>query len=209
MVEIIPAILPKSFKELEQGLQTLRGITSLVQIDVVSDIFMGQESMPLWEDFDFEFDLFVEPAPFVPRALTLGASRVVIHSRHASASEALQGLQATRGGEYPTAVGVALRPTDTPESLRPFEGLYDFVQVMGIDHEAEQGQQFDPRAIALLRALRAAHPTLPLQVDGHAASHERELVQAGASRLIVGSAILQAEDPHAAYKQIYTRANAQ
>ena len=207
MINIIPAVLPKNLAELEEGLRVLKGLSPLVQVDVIADIFAGQESLPLWEEFDFEFDLFVEPAPFVTRALELGASRIIVHARFASAREALERLQNSRGGEYPVLVGVALRSIDTLAALEPFAGLYDFVQVMGISNEGQQGQDFDPHALGLVRALRAADPQLPLQVDGHAAGHERELVEAGATRLIVGSAILDADDPRAAYKEIYNRAN--
>ena len=207
MIEIVPAVLPKSFAELEEGLARLRGVATAVQVDVVQDIFAGKEAMPHWEDFDFEFDLFIEPAPFIETALALGASRVIVHARHKSARQALESLQKTREGEFSVAVGLGLRSSDEPDVLDAFAGLYDFVQVMGILHEGVQGEPYDPRAAGLVRALRAARPELPLQVDGHAAGHEIELVEAGATRLIVGSAIVGADDPKAAYKRLYTLVN--
>lgn len=208
MIEIIPAILPKSFAELEQGLARLRGISKLVQIDVVSDIFSGRARLPREEEFDFEFDIFTEPAAFVPRALRLGANRVVVHALHESAPQALEFLQKSREGEHSVAVGLGLRSADTPEALKPFAGLYDFVQVMGIERVGNQGEPFDERAVGLARSLRAEYPTLFIQVDGHAAGHEQALVAAGANRLVVGSAVVHADNPREAYKQIYTKANA-
>ena len=208
MIQIIPAILPKSWGQLTDDLGRVEGLSPMVQLDVVKNIFDGHEALPLWEELDFEFDIYLEPAEFVERALELGASRIVVHARHATARAALELLQPQRGGTFATAVGIALRPTDTPDVLLAFDGLYDFVQVMGIDHEGQQGEPYNAAATELVRALHAAQPELFIQVDGHAAGHEQELADAGAQALIVGSAILGAEDPKVAYKEIYTRANA-
>ena len=207
MIEIIPAILPKSWGELEMGLEKLAGLSPLVQIDVVKDIFGGHESLPMWEEYDFEFDIYVEPMTFVERALELGASAVVVHARHNTVRAALEVLQKNRGGEFATAVGLALRPADTPEVLQAYAGLYDYVQVMGIDHEGRQGEPYDPLVAELVRALRAAHPELLIQVDGAAAGHVAALVQAGATKLVIGSALLGADSPKAAYKALYNTAN--
>jgi len=207
MTDIVPAVLPKSFAALEESLARLVGAATKVQVDVVADIFEGQEGLPHWEEFDFEFDLYVEPGGFVMGAGELGASSIVVHARHASARAALQELQSYRGGDFAVRVGLALRPTDMPEALDAFAGLYDFVQVMGIDNEGRQGEPFNPHTIELVRALRMAHVDMPVQVDGHAAGHEHELAEAGATTLVVGSAILTADNPKSALKEAYTRAN--
>lgn len=206
-VDIIPAVLPKSFKELEALLLRLRAVSPWLQIDVTADIFGGIEALPLWEEYDFEFDLFIEPAPFAVRALELGASRVIVHERFASARQALEDLQDARTGDYPVEVGLGLRATDLPQIIEQYAGLFDYVQVMGIRHEGSQGNPPAPEAIELVRALRVAHPELVIQVDGAAGSRARAFAQAGADRLVVGSPITQAEDPRGAYKQLYTEAN--
>ena len=185
----------------------LRGISPLVQVDVVADIFEGAETLPLWEEFDFEFDLFVEPAPFVARALELGASRVVVHERFQSAKEALGQLQNTRTGDFAVAVGLGLRAGDSPHTTEPYAGLFDYVQVMGIRQEGEQGHPPAPEAVELVSALRAAYPEMVIQVDGAVAPRAKEFREAGADRLVIGSAIVKADDPKGAYKDLYNRAN--
>src|SRR3989344_1303189 len=210
MTEIIPAVLPGSWSELEEGLAHLRGVAPLVQVDVTeSDLFAGQDAMPLWEEFDFEFDLMV-PAPDIEVCVALGASRIVLHARYSAALGEVQTLQNKRSGEFPIAVGVALQTHDAVEVLLPFAGLYDYVQVMGIDHEGVQGEPPDPHGadVALVKALRAQYPDLTIQVDGAVAPRVRQLVQAGANRLVVGSAIMHAPDPRATLKALYTEATA-
>jgi len=207
MTDIMPAVLPHNLDQLAESLARLKGVAPLAQVDVVSDIFGDEEGLPEWEEFDFEFDLYVEPATFVVRAVELGASAVVVHARHHSAAQALQALQEYRTGSFAIKVGVALRPTDDVSVLEQFLGLYDYVQVMGIDNEGRQGEPFNPRTVELVAALRQANPSLFIQVDGHAAGHEQALAQAGANRLVEGSAILTADNPKVALKEAYTRAN--
>ena len=210
MIEIVPAVLPHSLEELQSGLERLKGISPFVQIDLVGkNVLEGEEAPPLWEEFDFEFDLMTHDSlADARRAIDLGASRVVVHSDFPNAKEALESLQQTRTGDYPVLVGVALPSTASLEILVPFEGFYDYVQVMGIEHVGSQGQPFDPRSVELVAALRAAYPDLAIQVDGAAAGHAKELADAGATRLIVGSAIMDAEDPRTVYKELYTKVNA-
>ncbi|OGC87126.1 hypothetical protein A3D70_00970 [Candidatus Adlerbacteria bacterium RIFCSPHIGHO2_02_FULL_54_18] len=209
MIEIIPAVLPRSIVELREGLSVLKGVSALVQIDIVADILGSEEALPMWEEFDFEFDIFLDhPERIVEQCVALGGSRIVVHAGHSGAREALEALQPRRDGEYAVATGLGLAVFDTLDTLEPFAGLYDFVQVMGIVNEGRQGEPFDEHAVSLTRALRAAYPQLFIQVDGHTAGHEQVLAEAGANRLIVGSAILGADDPKRAYEEVYTRANA-
>ncbi len=232
MIEIIPAVLAKDFKDLESQIEQVRGLSNIIQIDVVDGsyartrtwpytdratfekIVEQEHGLPHWDELDFEFDLMIDdPLGELMRFVQAGASSVIIHASSPSAPAALQKLVDLRedSGAFVVRAGLALRAHDGPERLEQFEAQYDFVQIMGIEHEGRQGEAFDPdnRARYLVERLHHLYPALPLQVDGAAASRARELVAAGATRLVVGSAILRADDPRAAYKEIYTRANAQ
>lgn len=210
-VEIIPAILPKSFEELEGVLARLRSVAPLVQVDLVgNNILAGHETYPFWEEFDIECDIMLlHPEQEVRTCIDVGASRIVVHAAAPGAREALQMLQDTREGDFAIKVGLALAAHDTLEVLREFENLYDYVQVMGIDHIGKQGEPPDPhhRELELIKSLRKEYPDLVIQVDGAVAAHPRELVEAGANRLIIGSAIIKAEDPRDKIKSLYTEVN--
>ena len=211
MIEIIPAILPSSDSELEETLTRIQGVGGMVQIDLVGkNILQGRDSMPLWEEFDFEFDIFLKDAEQdVASLVALGASRIVIHRESKNALQALQSVQHLRGGSYAVEIGLGLRVDDTPSALETYAGLYDYVQVMGIAQEGVQGQPFDERCLTLVSELRSANPTLTLQVDGGVdALHIPRLIAAGANRLVVGHAIFSAQDPVAAYAELVKEANA-
>jgi len=225
-VETIPAILENSLQDIALCLQSIRGAARAVQLDVVDGVYapnrtwpyaekhqreefgriaVQDDGLPDWEDFDFEIDLMVSrPERVVLEWVAAGASRLIIHAHSDGAREALQTLGAARGGEAGIAVGIALSSADTPDMLSPFDGLYDFVQVMGIEKVGFQGQNFDPRSLLLLRALKEKYPALPLQIDGGAGrEHLRECAQAGASRIIEGSTIFaEDEDPKQVLKEL-------
>lgn len=190
--DIVPAVLVHSFRPLKEQLAALVGSATMVQVDIVGENFLArEETMPLWEEFDFEFDLMTEDARADAEvAVTqLGASRVVVHSERARAKEALEFLQPYRTGEFVVMVGVALSCDAMPEALRKFEGMYDYVQVMGIARVGFQGQSFDERALDTVANLRAAYPRLFIQVDGGVKPDNfKKVLDAGANRVVVGSA---------------------
>lgn len=91
-MEIIPAILEKNYEDLKNKIALVRGVVSLVQIDICDGVFAPtiswpflsqgdddsflenhfdehfrrilneEEGMPFWEDIDFELDLMVQDA---------------------------------------------------------------------------------------------------------------------------------------------------
>ncbi len=217
MSNIIPAILPKNLSELRERLALVEGAVREVHIDVVDGQYApnltwpyagaGQEeeftniaehrdALPYRDSVAVEVDVMVEDSPQVAREwCAAGASRVVLHADSEKAQEAAQALQDMRHHRQ-ALIGVALSCDASPALLAPFAGLYDFVQVMGIARVGFQGEPFDSRAIALLAQLHAEYPVLDIQVDGGVGADTiPALIAAGASRLIVGSAIFESDDP--------------
>jgi ribulose-phosphate 3-epimerase len=227
MLEIIPAILPKSYTDLEEKLASIREVASVVQVDVVDGIFapnktwpyaggemfssiVAQESgLPLWEDFDFQFDCMVShTAREVRNFISAGASSVVVHKAHGNISEVLEQFQPDRVGEFGIELGLALLPGEDGATLAQYLEHIDFVQVMGIAKVGFQGSEFDARAIDLITSLREMYPTLTIQIDGGVkVENAQALVRAGANRLVVGSAIFGASDPTLAYVALKGEAN--
>jgi ribulose-phosphate 3-epimerase len=79
---------------------------------------------------------------------------------------------------------------------------------MGIAKIGHQGEPFDKRAMYLLERLRQRYPNLALQVDGGVTMENAyDLVKAGATRIIVGHDIWDAEDPIEEIKKLQVEAN--
>ena len=68
--------------------------------------------------------------------------------------------------------------------------------------------KYDVHALHLLERLRLRYPDLPLQVDGGVTlDNVHSIVKAGATRLVVGSAIFKTDDPITAIKELQAEAN--
>lgn len=221
MAEIIPAILPKSYDELKEKLETTSGHAACVQIDVcdggyvpsrtwpylkgidtIFDSIVSQESaLPHWEEVDFEFDLMVRGAyEKIPDFISAGAARIIVHKASVDAAELASiirdyGKHSDELGPFDIALGIALMPDDSPESIRDIVDKIHFVQVMGIERIGYQGQTMSPKAVGLVKALREAYPDLEISVDGGVNLETAPaLIDAGADRLVVGSALFNSPD---------------
>lgn len=214
MIEIIPALMPRSRDELNALLARLSGVPA-VQLDVMDGRFVPEASYPYAPDGSwhaeelpergnifYELDLMMErPLGRVVELARMGARRLVFHIESDEEGGIELALRAARdeGVEAWIALG-----NDTP--LSAAEALIPWaqgIQLMGIARIGFQGQPFDPRVLERLETLRKLHPDLPRSVDG-AVSHEtlERLVTAGATRLVAGSAVLNAPDPREAIEQL-------
>ena len=229
IVAIVPAVLVKSLKEITELLTPLQGVVNAVQVDIVDGefaraqtwpykdhktfekILSGESTLPFWENFEYEFDLMVaQPVNAVPDFIRTGIQRIVLHAKSEDVLSAFQHLVDMRDdrGVFRVEVGVAIMPTDQPSILEQFDAQFDFVQVMGIDTVGKQGQKFNHHALYLVERLHRLYPQLQLQVDGGVSiENAQALVHAGASRLIVGSAIFGVKDPVAAYRELVSAVN--
>jgi ribulose-phosphate 3-epimerase len=236
MVEIIPAILPKSFNDLKDHLDRISYHPTeeeddinyrFVQVDVVDGIFassktwpfvdeapferivQGEEGMPFWQEFDFEFDCMIsEPRKHIEKFIQAGAMRLVLHAEGDELRKTLDLLAPYREGTLPIEIGIALLPTSSLDSIDVYDGSYDYVQVMGIEKVGFQGSSFDDRSLGLITSLRAKYPQLTIQIDGGVKiQNVREIVAAGCNRLIVGSAVFGADDALRALDDLTDKAN--
>ncbi len=210
MIEIIPAIMPKDYEHLDEMMSLFVGVVPMVQLDIMDGKFVPartwpypkdahfdaivaeEEGMPLWEDIDFEVDLMVEnPEDVISQWVTAGAQRIIVHVESVSDFNAIR--DAIPDGFI--ELGIALNTTTPLSSIEPYLDQVDFVQCMGIERIGFQGQPFDERVLDHVRALRAKYPELPISIDGSVnMDTARSLVDAGATRLVSGSAILEADD---------------
>lgn len=216
MHKIIPAILPHTYEELEVGLARLVGGPEYVQIDVCdglfvttrtwplnppdrahfSDIIKGDDGLPYWHEFNFEVDLMVHtPEKHVLNWVAAGVSRVVVHlkSRH-SWQEFIDAVGDT------AEIGLAIDLDPPYDTLALYMPHIEYLQVMGIARLGMQGTVLDQRVFGLIERIKKDFPDVTLQVDGGVTEENaRTLRDAGADRLVVGSAIMRAASPRDAY----------
>lgn len=102
-------------------------------------------------------------------------------------------------------VGVSLLLETPLEAVYPLIESKDVsvVQVMSITPIGVQGSVFDERAVERVHTLKERYPNLVIAVDGGVSAQTLpDLAHAGATHFGVGSAIVKADDPIAAYRTL-------
>ncbi len=211
MREIIPAILPKNYFDLEVKVEAVHAAVRTVQIDVCdgrftpraswpygrsrdgkfSDLVAEKRGLPFWDELTFELDMMVtDPFAVFDDWISAGIRRFIVHLESVkdfgAVIERLDGL---------ADVGLALG-LDTPvQAAAPFIAHVAVVQCMGIAKIGFQGQPFDSRVADRVRHLRETYPELTISVDGGVSlATAPALLVAGADRLVVGSAIFESDN---------------
>lgn len=231
MIEIIPAILSKSYEDLKNKIALVRGVTPVVQIDICDGVYVKsltwpffsrgdeenflensldehfrailneREGLPFWEEIDFELDLMVANAMENFDIYTkLGPRRIIFHLGAEDIQRDLEEFKNFLEGidmyvRDVIEIGIAISPTMPVEQIFPLVNSADFVQVMGIDHEGIQGEEFDEKCLEHIKVLREKFPDLIISVDGAVGFETAPaLISAGATRLVIGSAIFNTDD---------------
>lgn len=228
VIEIIPAIMPRSLEDLYVRLANVLGAARTVQIDVMDGVFVPEKSwpftpggseefaravsgefcLPCARDFNFEIDLMVaDPVRAAGDWVRAGARRVIVHVE--SVEDIAGALGEIRAASPGVELGVAIDIGTPNERIESVLSRVDVVQCMGIAKIGYQGQPFDERVLAKISDLRARHPERILSVDGGVSAESiARLVRAGANRVAVGSAIFNTEDPALALRRLAAVADA-
>ncbi len=221
-IEIDPTCVPRGIDDLCAAIATSKSLSASLHIDVNDGLFARPFTWPYVEkgmvgEFDISFlndaifgtHLMVSDAREVGEFfIKAGARSVIVHvesvGSDVDAAHAMCDAWRVLGVRE---IGLAIlldTPTEDLNSLLPF---FDFVHQMTIATIGAQGAAFEPRSIDRIRDLHTRLPDFPIAVDGGvSATNIASLVQAGATRFSVGSAIMRAPDPALAYTDIKSTA---
>jgi len=198
MIEIIPAIIAKSFNEIKEKINLIESHVKWVHIDVMDGKLVPNTTWNQPEDLlESEFGVFLEahlmirePEKHVDKWLDAGIKRVIFHIETAFDPHALIKLCRERHVD----VGVAINPETDLSVIETLNELVDMVLVMGVT-PGFGGQKFKPKVINKIESLRKANPRLTIGVDGGMNPRTaRKAVEAGANIVVAGSYILNSAD---------------
>jgi ribulose-phosphate 3-epimerase len=203
-MDIIPAILPTNYTDLEDKVNLVKGFVDTVQIDICDGQFTQtptwpykksddhfaaileeKEGLPGWDSLDFEIHLIVNnPEEVIAEWITAGAKRIIIHPK---ATEKLEECMNLMQGvvEIGFAFGI-----DEPVEI--MDGV-DFIQLMGISQIGVQGEPLNDYVIDKLEEVREQYPDVPISVDG-GVNLDTALDLGRADRLVIGSAIFESHN---------------
>jgi ribulose-phosphate 3-epimerase len=207
---VVPAIIPKSQTEVVDLIKQL-SFAKEIQLDLVDGKFVQSVSWPYepkgepmavkphTDKFTLEVDLMVaEPLLAARDWVRAGADMLVFHSESVALEPFVNFVDNTD-----VTVGVSMNGTTPMETFLPYAAAADYVQLMGIYEVGAQGQPFDEAVLNKIQIIKKEFPNKMISIDGAVNKNTiQRLREAGASRFIVGSAIVTQEDPLAAYQEL-------
>lgn len=215
MVKIAPSILSADFACLDRELKKIRG-AEWIHVDVMDgrfapNITIGPAVVKTLRRITKQFldvHLMVErPEEFIGPFAKAGADLITVHAEACKSLEAAIGLIKKSGCK----AGISIKPSTGVESIERLLGKVDVVLVMAVE-PGMGGQMFMPEVIPKISRLREIAETrnlgFEIEVDGGInAANCGDVVRAGASILVAGSAIFGSEDPGKTLRDIKNRAD--
>jgi len=202
VTEIIPTILVKTQEEAMQRIKIIEGRLPWMQIDVVDGKFAPNIT---WSDPDFikmldtairfEIDLMVvDPeihikqwSKAIPRI-----GRIYFHQETAGNRTHIIIDQIQKVG---IEAGMSINPKTRIDVLYPFAKRLDAVLLLGVE-PGFNAAPFNEKTIKKVQQFHKKFPELPITVDGGVKPRiAKKLVEAGATRLAVGSFIWNGTNP--------------
>lgn len=203
-VMIAPSILDSDLTRLRESLELMeRGGADFVHLDVMDGCFVPNISIGVpvvasvrqATSLPLDVHLMIDhPERYVDAFIDAGASVVTIH--YEATPHPHRALQSIR--ERGAQAGLALNPGTPVHAVRDLLGLCDLVLLMSVN-PGFGGQQFIPRTIDRLIELGGILGSESLEpmveVDGGVnAGNAGEIVAAGATVLVAGSAVFKHDD---------------
>lgn len=190
---ITPSILVPDEATFTRQITGLDHSVSCVQIDIADGIFVPNTT---WADpavvkkilpMNCELHLMVSNPLKVLKhwAAVEQVERILLHVESvANLDDILPTLHA-----YGWEIGLVLNPETPLDAVLPYIDQIKRVMVMGV-HPGRQGQAFIPETLERIRALKSAHPSMTVAVDGGVSDQTLpDLVAAGTDVVCPGSAI--------------------
>lgn len=208
MTEIIPAIMTESGEEFVRLVHIFEraGVTR-IHLDVADGIFVPRRTIVGHEELrrmntNIIFDVHLMVAtPAAQCSLWCDiplASRFLVHVETTKDFSMIREHANANGKE----LGASINPETPLHRLEEVAGSVDLVQFMTV-HPGAQGRAFVPDVLDRVTEFHAAHPELPVMVDGGITpATAASCVHAGATHLVSGSYVVRAFDPARALREL-------
>jgi ribulose-phosphate 3-epimerase len=197
MIEIIPTILVKSFKEVKERIGKVENYVDWVQLDIMDGRFVDNATWNSPKDLkDFktrvklEAHLMIErPEEKIDNWLET-VDRVIIHYEACNNPKDL--IEKVHSKEK--QIGLAINPETSIDVVKPFLNDLDLVLIMTVN-PGKGGQEFKDEVLSKIETLRRLWPNGNIEVDGGINNENiKKVVEAGANLICVGTYIFKSKD---------------
>ncbi|MBU4221623.1 MAG: ribulose-phosphate 3-epimerase [Euryarchaeota archaeon] len=191
---IIPAIIARTQKELDEHLRNVEGYSELVQLDIMDGTFVPNNS--LYFDFDvsgsnisFEAHLMItDPVGWIEKNWWK-VDTIIVHFESCQNPEDIIRFVKNKGKK----IGFAISPETAVHNVKPYLDDIDQLLIMTVN-PGSYGGKFLPGTLSKISEARKLKPNLDIEVDGGVAPDTIKLINdAGANMFVSGSYILKSD----------------
>lgn len=214
-IEIVPAILRKTWEKIEEDWQKIYKLPDHVQIDITDGIFAGEGTFreirrfkKLPESQKIELHMMVHtPSNFVEDIIDLNPARVVFHLEAFEGTNDIKLVYKTLREKTQAQLALALNPESPNERLEEYLALLDYILFMGYN-PGYANQPINEMVFMKIGQFYDKHRGMPIAVDGHVDKESvPKYVRAGATILCANTSIFGSGDPRENYDQLRLLAN--
>lgn len=214
MAEVIPAIIPKSFEDLQEKATKVAPFVTTAQIDIMDGYFTPEPSFPFIKNDDaklkdnfakqarigFELDMMVhEPEKYFDMWSSFGVTTFIIHFESTDRHEAL--IEELRKRDK--GVALAFKPSTPIDAFAHLVEKMNFIQCMGNDKIGFHGVELSETALVAIKDLHNRFKDSIISCDiGVNYETAPKLIEAGVSKLVSGSAIFKSADVGEAIRKL-------
>lgn len=201
MIEIIPTILAKSFKEIKERIRKVENYINWVQLDVMDGKFVDNTTWPYAEGkisdlkelktkVRLEAHLMIEKPEQKIDDWLENVDRVIVHYEASNNIEDLIKKAKDKGKQ----IGLAINPETSIEAVNPFLKDLDLVLCMTVQ-PGWGGQEFKDEVLSKIKTLRMTWPDGNIEVDGGINPEtSKKAINAGVNLICAGTYIFKSKD---------------
>jgi len=197
MIEIIPTILVKSFKEIKERIRKVENYVNWAQLDIMDGKFVNNET---WNDSNdlknfktrakLEAHLMIEKPEQKIDDWLENVDRVIVHYEASNNIEDLIKKAKDKGKQ----IGLAINPETSIEAVNPFLKDLDLVLCMTVQ-PGWGGQEFKDEVLSKIETLRMIWPDGNIEVDGGINPEtSKKAINAGVNLICAGTYIFKSKD---------------
>ncbi len=215
-IEIVPAILRRTWEGVKQDWEKVQSAASHIQIDITDGVFAGdgtfrelRQFKKLPESNKIELHMMVHtPNNFVEDIVDLSPARCIFHVESFEGTNHIDFVYKKLRQETQTELALAINPESPNERLEEHLSLVDYVLFMGY-HPGWANQPLNPIVFTKIGQFHDKYPDIRIAVDGHVDKQTApQFADAGASILCANTSVFGEGNPVENIKQLELRARA-
>lgn len=216
MVEVVPAILRRTYEDIAADWARIYTAAQHIQIDITDGIFAGEgtfreitrfRQLPQYDKIELHMMVHT-PGNYLTDILTLDPARCIFHLESFAGTDDLTGLYQTLRERTGAELALAINPETPAEYLQEYIPLLHFVLFMGYN-PGWANQPINEKVFNKIAGWQAQYPDIPIAVDGHVNKETvPRYVESGATRLAANTALFGRGDPEENLRQLQLLAEA-